>query len=138
MVQPDQQPGTDEETLRLISVKECFIPLDFNEELPLYFLDIGKFILVLFGQWFSDPHTLIASKEMFTGWSDQTFFTQVFSLDFNKKSGKVSKLEIKDTGFIQAQRLHYPIKLRRLSECELIQKHSEDIIQNLRNAGLIF
>ena len=49
------------------SVLQCFIPEDFNEELPLYLLDLGGMILVLFGQWMYDPHTLVARKEVFEG-----------------------------------------------------------------------
>ena len=62
------------------SVVQCFIPTDFNEEPPLYVLDLGGMLLILFGQWLYDPNVMTAPDDIFEAWSyDKTFFSN-FSL----------------------------------------------------------
>ena len=99
-----------------ISVERCFIPMNFNEELPLYILDLGGMLLILFGQWMFDPHTLIVSTNSFENWvCDQNFFAK-FSLRGSSEQGIVFELRVEETSFIEAERLITPLRFNRLRE----------------------
>lgn len=120
-----------------IAVQKCFILMDFNEEYPLYILDVGQELLVVFGQWIFDPHTLITSTATFKAWHcDQAFFAQ-FALTYNQDTGQVFKLTTENASFIQAQRFSHPLRFKRLSECQFIKKQSSDLKRNLQDAGLL-
>jgi hypothetical protein len=120
-----------------VSVLQCFIPPDFNEELPLYLLDLGGMILVLFGQWMYDPHTLVARKEVFEAWNCAGAFFGNFSLRCLVAQGKVLQLVVGGTDFVEAQRLPSVISYKRLSECQLVPGNSETLIHDLAKGGLI-
>ena len=119
------------------SVVKCFVPLDFNEELPLYFLDLGGMILVLFGQWMFDPHTLIAAEDVFDTWKCERTFFQSFSLRCLGARGKVFQLGVKGNCLVEAERLSCVPRFKQLRECQLVAGHSLTLIDDLRSAGII-
>jgi hypothetical protein len=119
------------------SVLQCFIPAGFNEELPLYFLDLGGMILVLFGQWMYDPHTLVARKEVFEAWNCERAFFGNFSLRCLADSGKVLQLVVGGTDFVEAQRLPTAICFKRLNECQLVAGQAATLIHDWAKGGLI-
>jgi len=119
------------------SVEECFIPQDFNEELPLYLLDLGGMVLVLFGQWMFDPHTLVAPKDVFEKWNCERAFFRNFSLRCLAEGGTVFELSVSGTEFVETHRLASPVRFRRLRECEFVVGHSATLSHDLEKAGLI-
>jgi hypothetical protein len=120
-----------------VSVFQCFIPKDFNEELPLYLLDLGGMLLVLFGQWVYDPYTLVARKELFDVWNCDGAFFRNFSLRCLADRGKVFQLVVRGTDFVAAQRITPVLNFKRLSECQLIVGHGATLIHDLAKGGLI-
>src|SRR5439155_5884027 len=77
------------------SVEQCFLPLDFNDELPLYFLDVGGFALSLFGQWLYDPHVSKIPASVFNKWDCERAFFSSFSLRCSAKTGVVLRFEVR-------------------------------------------
>jgi hypothetical protein len=120
-----------------VSVEKCFIPVDFNEELPLYLLDLGGTLLILFGQWLFDPHTSIVPTDIFERWvCGENFFTR-FSLRCSGKYGVVFEFRVEDSSFIRVEQLSCPLRFRRLREYQLLAGHGETLIRDLQNANLI-
>ena len=120
-----------------VSVEKCFIPLDFNEELPLYLLDVGGALLLLFGQWLFDPHTLVAPKQAFESWTcDQNFFAN-FSMRCSREHGTVFEMRVEGCSLIQAERLRFPLTFRRLSEWQMLAGHGDTLVHDLQNAHVV-
>ena len=119
------------------SVLQCFIPNNFNEELPLYLLDLGGMILVLFGQWMFDPHTLIAPNEVFEAWNCDGAFFRDFSVRCHVARGTVLSLAVDGTAFVEARRLPSILTFKHLSECQLVAGHAATLIGDLEKSGLI-
>ena len=120
-----------------VSVEKCFILRDFNEDQPLYILDLGGTILILFGQWMFDPHTLIASKGVFDKWDCDKSFFATFSIRALLDSGTIFTLQVHGANFVKATHLTVDVRFKRLRECELFPGSSESLIDDLRRNGLI-
>jgi hypothetical protein len=120
-----------------ISVEKCFVLLDFNEEHPLYLLDVGGMILILFGQWLFDPHTLIAPPEVFDNWVCEENFFANFSLRYANERGAVLELKVESPALVAAERLSNRIRFKSLRECQIIAGHSQSLIRDLQNAQMI-
>ena len=118
------------------SVEKCFVPSDFNEELPLYVLDLGGTLLVLFGQWVFDPHTLVVSEAIFKTWKYDSAFFQSFSLRCLAARGQVFRLEVKGDAFAQAEQLPSTLKFKQLRESQFITRRSPSVVADLVNAGI--
>jgi hypothetical protein len=120
-----------------VSAERCLIPVNFNEEMPLYFLDLGGTVLVLAGQWVFDPHTLIVPQATFDDWKcDETFFAR-FCLRGSAEHGRVLELRVQGASFVQAERLSHPLRFTHLSEFQLLPRRAETIVDDLRKAGLL-
>jgi hypothetical protein len=120
-----------------ISVEKCFIPINFNEELPLYLLDLGEEILILFGQWLFDPHTTVMSADIFESWKcEQGFFTS-FSMRCSLTNGNVFEMSVREALFTKTQRLNQPLKFQYLHEMQLIRGSGKTLVADLQSAGLI-
>jgi hypothetical protein len=120
-----------------ISVEKCFVLLDFNEEHPLYFLDVGGMILILFGQWLFDPNTLVAPDDVFDRWvCDENFFAQ-FSLRFSSDQGVAFELKVESPALVPAERLSHPVRFKSLRECQLIAGSSQSLVRDLEDAQVI-
>ena len=118
-------------------VWRCFIPSDFNEGLPLYILDLGGAILVLFGQWLFDPHTLVSPAGAFEKWTcEQNFFSD-FSIRCSMQDDLVLELRVGSCSFVAAEQLQSPVSFNRLREYQLIAGRSEALLSDLSSAGLI-
>ena len=120
-----------------VSVEKCFIPADFNNEHPLYLLDLGDAALVLFGQWVFDPHSLIAPEEMFERWNCETAFFADFSLRYLAPEGKILQLVVEGDSLLEAERLPTVVRFKRLNECELLVGGGSSMIERLEKGGLI-
>jgi len=120
-----------------VSVKNCFIPLDFNEELPLYLLDVGDKILILFGQWLYDPHMLIVPDSIFENWDNNGSFFGKFSLSCSVMRGIVLSLTVEGSSYIPAQRLSHRLKFKKLHELQLINRSGQTLIDDLRGSGIV-
>jgi hypothetical protein len=111
--------------------------LELNEELPLYILDLGGTLLVLFGQWLYDPHTLIVSEDSFERWvCDQNFFGK-FSMRCSEPHGVVFQVKVEEVSFVQAERLTVPIWFKHLRQYVFFPGHGETLIRDLERADLI-
>ena len=122
----------------LITVKRCFFLPDPNEEFPLYILQIQDgTILVLFGQWLFDPHTLIAPERTFEQWKETESFFADFSLKYDEETGGVFELRVKGDSFIRAEHLQGPLRFTHLRECEFIKRTGKDLIHALQDGGLL-
>jgi hypothetical protein len=117
-------------------VEACFVPYDFNEALPLYILDLGGRIAVLFGQWLSDPHTLVVEEKHFENWKQNSFFRGI-SVRSLRATGLALQCRITDTELIQATRLPAALTFLRLQECEFIESSEMSVVQALNSAGLV-
>ena len=120
-----------------ISVEKCFLPLDFNEEHPLYFLDVGGMILILFGQWLFDPNTLVAPPDVFDRWVCEESFFAEFSLRFASDQGVAFELKVESPALVPAERLRHPVRFKSLRECQLIAGSSQSLVHDLANAQVI-
>lgn len=103
----------------------------------MYLLDLGGMIMVLFGQWMYDPHTLVARKEIFEAWNCTGAFFRSFSLRCVAARGTVLQLVVEGTGFVEAERLACSIRFTRLSEYQLVPGHGATLIHDLAKGGLI-
>ena len=134
---PHQESGEKFADVYEVAVERCFIPIDFNEEFPLYLLDLGGKLLILFGQWLFDPHTLIVPANIFESWiCDQNFFSR-FSLRCFSETGSAFELKVEGRSFIPAERLPIPLRFKSLRECQLLLGQGETLIHDLQNANLI-
>jgi hypothetical protein len=120
-----------------VSVLRCFIPPDFSEELPLYLLDLGGMILVLFGQWVFDPHTLIAQRDIFDAWNSNKSFFSNFSMRCHRSSGTVLQLTVGGSEFVEARRMPSAVRFKHLREYQLVTGNGATLITDLEKAGLI-
>jgi hypothetical protein len=119
------------------SVLKCFIPSDFNEEHPLYILDLDGIILVLFGQWIFDPHILVTSEEVFEAWNCNRAFFGTFSLRCLTTPGLVLRLTVEDAAFVEAQRLPSLLRFKQLRECQFVIGNEATLVRDLERGGLI-
>ena len=122
---------------RVIKVDKCYIPEKFNEELPLYFLDIGSLTVVLFGQWLYDPHTADIPEDVFEEWDCENEFFDSFTLWRDQNGGKVLKLSVSGRTFAPSQKIKLPTHLKRMQESEVIEGNNADLIRTLECAGLM-
>ena len=120
-----------------ISVEKCFLPLDFNEEHPVYLLDVGGMILILFGQWLFDPHTLVAPPDVFDRWVCEENFFASFSLRYAGEEGLALELKVEPPALVPAERLRHAIRFKSLRECQLIAGSSQSLVRDLANAQVI-
>ena len=120
-----------------VSVEQCFIQACFNEELPLYILDAGNFVIVLFGQWLYDPHVLLSNESTFETWDSRNEFFARFSLKRSIHTGIVFELKINDCSFIKAERLPDDLSFRTLKECQVILRGKGSVVDDLRKAGVV-
>jgi hypothetical protein len=120
-----------------IVVEKCFILSDFNEELPLYLLDLGGLILVLFGQWMFDSYTLVTPEGIFQEWDCQRNFFRSFSLRCSPEHGIVFRLSVGGTELVEAHQLPFMVRFKQLRECQFFARHWEAFIQDLDKAGMI-
>ena len=121
-----------------IFVEECSIFRDFSDELPLYILDIGDRYVILFGQWLYDPFVIEVGDEVFDGWDSAGSFFETFTIRFLTESGQVLRLTPKGAVFSPTKKLSFPVKFKRLGECQVMDKKDSDILKSLRAADLIF
>jgi hypothetical protein len=119
------------------TVRECFIPHDFNEEHPLYLLEVEDAILILFGQWMYDPHTPIAPEGVFESWNCNRFFFEKFTLKGFVERGTMSQLAVEGSCFVEARKLPPDIKFTKLREFQFVKGRGATLIGDLQNAGLI-
>ena len=120
-----------------VSVINCFIPLDFNEELPLYILDTGKAVMILFGQWLYDPSVMNCSKVIFDNWDCERAFFADFDIRCSAKSGEAFQFSVQKSTFIEARRLSDRLQFKSLRECQVIPRGSETLLVDLEKTGLI-
>lgn len=120
-----------------VVVEKCFIPDDFNDELPLYLLQAGDIILILFGQWLYDPHILFAPDGAFQCWDSDGLFFKHFTIRWSTDSGIVFNFVVRDKSFIKSVCLPNGLRFTALRECQVISGHGETIIDDLRKANLI-
>jgi hypothetical protein len=120
-----------------VSAERCFIPADLNEEVPLYFLDLGGMVLILFGPWMLDPHALIASAGICEEWNCEKMFFRTFSLRCLASEGTVFQLSVESADFLAAEPLPAALRFKRLRECELIHGQSTTLLRDLESAGII-
>lgn len=118
------------------SVEKCFVPASVNEEHPLFLLDVGGLIMILFGEWLYDPCTLIAPKSVFENWDGEDVFFGKFVLRCAPVDGTVLRLTVEDDSFIRAQRLPPNLRFRRLRECLVVEGSGVTLIDDLRKAGI--
>jgi hypothetical protein len=136
---PDSVPDASQHFLEAyrVSVDRCVISSNFSEELPLYFLDAGGEILVLFGQWMYDPHISKVPKQIFESWDcDKTFFAN-FGIKYHPRSGVVFEFKVEKSSFVTAERDSHRMTFKRLNECQLIRGRADTLIHDLQGAGLI-
>lgn len=127
-------PSEDFVDVYQITVEKCFILPDFNDEYPLYLIDTGGTLLILFGQWIYD---LIVPESTFEKWkSDESFF-QKLRLRCSTKHGIAFGLEAEGEFFVPVQRLTDPIRFTKLSECQFIPRSGKTLQDDLRKAGLV-
>ena len=120
-----------------VSVEQCFVQAEFNDELPLYILDVGTEILVLFGQWLYDPHTLAATETTFKAWENSASFFQKFTLRCSAETGIVLRLEVEDSGYVGAALLPPGLRFKQLRECQLVSKSHDALLVDLERAGIV-
>jgi hypothetical protein len=135
----DTGPGGSQKFLDSyqVSAEKCFVPADFNEELPLYLLDLGGTILVLFGQWLFDPHTSVVPADVFEKWDCERNFFKNFSLRCFSEHGIVFEFRVEDPSFIRVEHLSYSFRFRHLREYQLLAGHAETLFSDLQNANVI-
>ncbi len=102
---------------------------EFNEELPLYLLDVGEFVLRLFGQWLYDPHVLVADDTIFSEWAPEQMFFQHFQLRCAATTATVLELKVLNRKFIQCQKLTKHVQFKEMSDYLLINKTDECIAE---------
>lgn len=117
------------------SVEKCFMPATYNEELPLYLLDLGGLIMILFGEWMFDPNTLIAPADVFEMWHSEEAFFARFTLRCSA-DGNVFRLAVEGNSFMQAQRLPANLRFKRLRECLVFDGNGATLVDDLRKAGI--
>jgi len=118
------------------TIETCFVLADFNEEVPLYVLDLGGVILLLFGQWLFDPHVVVASERILEVWAHERCFFADFTIRFSPETGMVFKLTVDSDRFAAAQVLTMERAFKRLRECEVIAGGAGTLTRDLQSAGL--
>jgi len=108
LAQPASQKTVD---VYSVVVERCFIPPEFNEEHPLYILDVGETLLILFGPRLYDPHTLLVPAQVFDTWiPDKNFFAD-FSMRCYGEGGVVFEAKIEGDCFVRAEQLDFRFKI---------------------------
>lgn len=119
-----------------VSVEKCFVPLKINEEIPLYFLDVGGSIMICCGEWLFDPHTLRARETVFEAWDGGLQFFANFTVRCDPVRGSVYAFYVEGGDFVPAQRLPCELKFNHLLECMVIPSAGGSLIEDLRLAGI--
>lgn len=130
-------PGDLPVTVFEVRVERCFTPKIFNEELPLYILDIGNgSIMLLFGQWVFDPHTLIAADDLTDNWDATTSFFKEFIIRAHMESGTVLELSPTSPAVINAEVIEQPLRFQSLKEIQILKGFSTTILQDLAQSEI--
>ncbi|MDD4892025.1 MAG: hypothetical protein PHU85_19055 [Phycisphaerae bacterium] len=113
----DGRRGNAENSLEVcsVSVEECYILPRFDEERPLYLLDVGGLILILFGQWLYDPTIVDVPEQVLDRWQCSANFFRKFTIRWSEVMGVVFHLTVEDDSFIAAQPL--AVEFNKLREC---------------------
>jgi len=137
---PDFQPSSIRVTdVITATVQRCFILADFNEEMPLYFLDLGTgTILIFFGQWLFDPHTLVVPDGLFEKWEPGREFFASFCMRCSIEHGFVFKLTSQGVSFAPAERLPRAVRFRWMRECVFFSGQGDTLISDLEMAGIVY
>ncbi|HVT88897.1 MAG TPA: hypothetical protein VHD56_08605 [Tepidisphaeraceae bacterium] len=121
-----------------ITVERCFIPMESNEESPLYLLDVGGALLILFGPWLNDPHVLKVQHSTINKWDcEHSFFTN-FTIRCDDQTGIVFELSVETEIFIEAQCITTPLRFKQLRESQLVVGGSETLVHDLENVGILY
>jgi hypothetical protein len=124
-------------TVYRASVEQCFVLPDFNEELPLYVLDLGGTILVLFGQWLFDPNVTVLSDQICKSWNWRESFFSAFTIRWSETTGTVFELKVENESYVRAQYLPSNIKFTTLKECQAVRGQLRTLASDLQKAGMI-
>jgi hypothetical protein len=120
-----------------ICVEHCFIFEDFRDDLPLYVLDFERAILILFGPQIYEPAILIASEGIINNWECDRSFFETFTLRFSEDGGFMLALKVRGQNLARVERVPYSPTFVKLRECQIIQKSTDDLIDNLKKAGVL-
>jgi YD repeat-containing protein len=107
-----------------------------DEELPLFMLDIGGAVTVLFGQWLDDPDIVDASESLHRAIGPRVGFFETFELRFASCSGIALGLKATGNGLVKAETVAFTPRFKRLRECEVIPGRSGSLAQDLVAAGI--
>lgn len=131
------EPGKHLLNVYDVSVEKCFRLPDFNEELPLYILDVGGTLLILFGQWLYDPNIVLVLEESFERWDVENSFFKSFTIRWSPQTGDVYQFNASDASFIEANRLTASLSFKYLRECMAIPGRADTLIEDMRRAGVV-
>lgn len=119
-----------------VSVNECFVSYNFNEEFPLYIFPLDGYILIIFGQWLYDPNVTIIPEDIFEKWNCNRSFFSSFEVRFHENSGMVLALRINGDSFCPVKPLPHDIKFKTLRECQILSGNSNTLIHDMQVGGV--
>jgi len=119
-----------------VSVDSCVVPINQNPDHPVYFLDVGGKIMILFGQWLSHPAIATVWDEPGFDWNIEECFLEDFKLSVHAESAMVLELASATSNFVPLQPSKAPVRFTRLREFEMIDGGAQTLIEDLRRAGI--
>jgi hypothetical protein len=120
-----------------VTVESCIVPANYNETIPVYFLDLGGTILTLGGQWIADVPEM--PDEHFEKWAESaaaSFFARQFTLRGHSKLGLVFSLRVSEPCLIPTRPTQVPLQFNRLRRFEIFDGSADTLIQDLQRVGL--
>jgi hypothetical protein len=120
-----------------VTVESCTVPANFNETIPVYFLDLGGEILTLGGQWIDNVPDM--QEEHFEQWAETgggTFFARQFTMRGHASRDLVFSLKVTDPRLMPTRPTPVPLQFNRLRNFEIFDGSAETLMQDLLRVGL--